>query len=298
MALFDAAIAPLGKHSQKLVEDAKSASGAAEYLDHMEKLFRTYRPFASPEFQYHLLTDDSKFDSLTWEMILGVTLIEKGYHLEPSRNDYRPDLCLIHEEKKIWIECSLPSGGDPLKPNSVPPLVFDGEAHKVDHDKSVLRCTQALYAKKAQPIKWIAEGVCNQDESFIIAINGRNLRLAIYQRSLPHILRALYGAGDIYVAFDSKDASCRESGYLFKAKIAKSENAEVSTTFFLERDNAHISGVIFSTDWIMHYSSSPQYSYVENINADYRAGALFGEFCQTYDYQVGKISMRETPDSP
>lgn len=293
MALFDSNIAPFGKFAQKLVDDAKSGSGAAEYIRHMESLFRTYQSFASPQFQYHLLKDDSKLDSLTWEMILGAALIENGYELEPSKDDCRPDLCVLHEGRRIWIECSLPSTGDPSKPNSVPPPIFDGEFHGVKLDNSILRCTQALSEKKAQHLKWVERGVCKQEESFVIAISGRNIRLSIYEKSLPHILRALYGVGEIYVAFDSKDPSYRESGYLYKPRVAKSEN-EISTTFFLEKGNAHVSGVIFSTAWIMHYSSSPQYCFVENINARYGVGKLFGEFCQTYDYQYDKISMPDT----
>ena len=291
MALFDPSIAPLSKHCQKLVEAAKSGSGAITYLDHIEKLWQAYQPFASPNFQRHLLTDDSKFHSLTWEMILGNTLTEHGYELEPSRDDNRPDLCIVFKEQKIWIECCLPTRGDPAKPNSVQEIPSDGEFHEVDPDKSVLRCTAALAAKKQQHLRWIADGVCNQNDPFIIAINGRNLRLSIHNVSLPDILRALYGTGDMYAVFDPKDLSRKESGYQFKPTIVKSEDTNIPTTFFLERDNGHISGTVYSTYWIEHYSSSPQYCYVENVNTNNRTGPIFGEFCQTYQYQQNQIKM-------
>ena len=296
MTLFDThVVANFGKRVQRLVEDAKSLPGSSEYLEQMERYWRTYQPFASPDFQHQLLADDEKFYSLTWEMMLGATLLEKGYHLEHSTDDKRPDLCLILEGKRIWIECCLPTGGDPSKPNSViePALTSDGEfeIHDVDHDKSVLRCTQVLSEKKRQHLQWIAKGVCNQDEPFLIALNGRNLQLGIFNSSLPQILRALYATGDMYDVFDSKDPEHRESGYHFKPKIDKSETAPISTTFFLEKDNSHISGVLFSTDWIMRYSSSPQYCYVENINAANRTGTLFIEFCQTYEYSESQITL-------
>jgi hypothetical protein len=291
MTLFDTHIAPFGKLCRKHVEDAKSLPEAAEYLEHMERFWRTYQPFASPKFQQHLLADDGKFYSLTWEMILGARLLEKGYHLECSIDDNRPDLCLILEGKRIWIECCLPTGGDPSKPNSVTETVSDGEFHDVDHDKSVLRCTQALSEKKRQHLRWIAKGVCNQDEPFLIALNGLNLTLGIANSSLPQILRALYATGDMYVVFDSKNPEDRESGYHFKPKIDKSETTPISTTFFLKNENNHISGVLFSTDWIMRYSSSPQYCYVENINAANRTGTLFTEFCQTYEYSESQIRL-------
>ena len=144
MTLFDHQVAAtFGKRFQRLVEDAKSRLGASEYLEHLERYWRTYQPYASPDFQYQLLADDDKFYSLTWELMLGATLLEKGYHLEPSINDKRPDLCLMLEGKRLWIECYLPTGGDPSKPNSVtePVLTSGGqfESHKVDPDKSVLR---------------------------------------------------------------------------------------------------------------------------------------------------------------
>ena len=292
MPLFDTHIAPFGKLCRKHVEDAKSLREAAEYLEHMERYWRTYQPFASPKFQQHLLADDGKFYSLTWEMILGVRLLENGYHLECSIDDNRPDLCLILEGKRIWIECCLPTGGDPLKSNSVTETISDGEFHDVDLDRSVLRCMQALSCKKQQHLKWIAQQVCNQGEPFLIAINGRNLRLQIFNSSLPQIFRALYATGDMYAVLDSKDPEYKESGYHFKPKIDKPEKEEIPTTFFLEKDNDHISGVLFSIDWIMHYSSSPQYCYVKNINAANRTGTLFAEFCQNYGYEANQIRLQ------
>ena len=293
MTLFDTHIvATFGKRFQSLLENAKSLPKASEYLEHMERYWRIYQPFASPDFQHQLLADDDKFYSLTWELMLGARLLEAGYHLVPSRNDERPDLCLILEGKRIWIECCLPTGGDPSKPNSVTETVSDGEFHDVDHDKSVLRCTQSLSEKKRQHQRWIAKGVCKQDEPFLIALNGLNLTLGITNSSLPQILRALYATGDMYVIFDSKNPEYRESGYHFKPKIDKSEKTAISTSFFLENDNNHISGVLFSTDWIMRYSSSPQYCYVENINAANRTGIVFAEFSQTYEYQKNKIRLR------
>jgi hypothetical protein len=133
--------------------------------------------------------------------------------------------------------------------------------------------------------------VCNQDEPFLIALNGLNLQLRIDNSSLPQILRALYGTGDMYVVLDSKDAEYKRSGYHFKPKIDKSETASISTTFFLEKDNSHVSGVIFSTDWIMRYATFPLYCYVENINATNRTGMLFAEFCQTYEYTESQIIL-------
>lgn len=292
MTLFDTSITGYSKRCLELLESAKSLKGAEEYLGHMERLWRTYHRFASPSFQRQLLTDDGKFYSLTWEMLLGVTLLENGYDLQPSKDDNRPDLCLIFAGKRIWIECCLPTGGHPTKPHSVTEIISDGEFHRVDLDKSVLRCTQELSTKKQQHLKWISQGICKRDESFLIALNGRNLRLGISNSFLPHILRALYGTGDLYVVFDSNDTEHTHSGYLFKSKIDKSQTAPVSTTFFLEQDNAHISGVLFSTDWIMSYSSSPQYCYVENINAVNRTKISFAEFCQTYGYEQNQIRMQ------
>ena len=293
MTLFDTHIvATFGKRFQGLVENAKPGSGASDYLEHLEKFWRTYQPFASPDFQLQLLGDDGKFYSLTWEMMLGTRLLEKGYHLEPSVDDDRPDLCLILEGKRIWIECCLPTGGDPSNPNSVTEMVSDGEFHKVDLDKSVLRCTQALSEKKQQHRRWIEKGVCNRNEPFLIALNGLNLKLKISNSSLPQILRALYAIGDMYAVLDSKNPEYRESGYHFKSKIDKSETTSISTTFFLNNENNHISGVLFSTDWIMRSSSSPQYCYVENINAANRTGTLFTEFCQTYEYRENQISLQ------
>lgn len=293
MKLFDSKIVTSigSKCLQNLIKNAKSVPEEPDYLECMESLWRIYQPFASPDFHNQILADDNKFDSLTWELILGAKLLENGYRLEPSANDERPDLCLVWEGKRIWIECCLPTGGDPSKPNSVTETPCDGEFHKVYPDKSVLRCTQVLSEKKQQHLKWIESRVCNKNEPFLIAINGRNLKLQIFNSSLPQILRATYGIGDPFVVLNSRDAEYRQSEYHSNPRIAKSETVSVPTTFFMEKGNNHISGVLFSTDWIMRHSSSPQYCYVENINAANRTGTLFTEFCQTYEYLDNRITL-------
>ena len=295
MALFDSTV-QLSGECQRLIEYSRSSSGSNGYLTELERIWEAYRPFASPDFRLQLLTDGSKFYSLTWEMMLAAILLQHGYPLQASVDDSRPDLCVIHKSRKIWIECCLPTVGHPDNPNSVKQNPPDGEFHAIDPDKSVLRCTAALRVKNEQHQRWLEQGICSANEPFIIAINGKDLQLGIHNSSLPDILRALYGTGDMYAVIDPKDPTYRESGYQFKPTILKSGNREIQTTFFSERENANVSGAIYSSYWIGHYSSSPQNCYVENVNAHNRTGPILSEFCQIYEYGPGQIRMQNTND--
>ncbi len=297
MPLFDETICTFNDNCQKLATDAKTVDGAVEYLRHLEKLWEGYAPYASPSFQRQFLSDSSKYYSLTWEMLLGNALVEHGYNLLPNLSDDAPDLCVQHNGQKIWIECCLPERGDPALPDSVPEPIADGNAHEVHHDRSVLRCTSSLRSKKDQHLRWLKNGVCRVEDAFVIAISGKNLQLSIYEKSLPQILRALYGIGDLFAVFSPDKLSAATGGYHKKEKVRKNNKEEIPTTFFLHEENQHIDGVLFSKDWIMHWSSSPKHCFVENIKAKNKLSPIFEKICQTYEYTENSISFKKSKQS-
>lgn len=130
-------------------------NGGNAYIQNIEKLWGKFEKYASPSFQEEFLTNNGKYYSLMWEMLLACRFIENGYTLIPSTNDTRPDICLDMNGQKIWIECCLPTRGDAESPDHAPKLPRDGEFHEVNHDPNVLRCTSALADKKKQYENWL-----------------------------------------------------------------------------------------------------------------------------------------------
>ena len=292
MPLFDETICPVNEKCREIIRISKTLKGNTGYIEHLENLWTNYAPYAPPDFQKQFLSDAGKHYSLIWEMFLANKLLENDYDLIPVQSSNAPDLCVEQDGKKIWIECCLPEKGDVALPDSVPETICDGEFHEVDHNKSVLRCVNVLTAKKQQHLRWLEKGICRPEEAFIIGLNGRNLQLSIRNHSLPQILRPLYAVGDEYATFDPKNPHYSENGYLRQDNVLKASEKEVSTSFFLEEDNAHIDGVLFSTDWIGLYSSSPNYCFVENIYATNRLSPILDKFCQIYDYSEKGIKMK------
>lgn len=291
--LFDPSLEPFSPTVRMILEHSRNDV----YVSGVEKLWTQYQPYASPSFQREFLTNEVKFKPLFWEMFLTCKFLDHGFKVLPCPDDDRPDICLEVDGKNVWIECAMPTRGDPNSPDYEPELCSGGGMRSINHDASVLRCTSVLDAKYNQHKKWLNKGVCREGEPFIIALNGCNLDLRVYKSAMPGILRGLYAMGDLYTTFDlGGDESKEETGYFVQTNIVKKNESrsKVPTTFFLNEDHKNVTGVIFSTDWIMRFSSGPVYCYVENVNAENREDFGFDCFMQTYDYAPDKIAMKHT----
>ncbi|MCK5658258.1 MAG: hypothetical protein KAH96_00065 [Alphaproteobacteria bacterium] len=296
MPLFDKKICEFSARCKKAVVDAETYDFKAKYLGSLERLWERYAHYAHSGFQRQFLSDNDKFYSLTWEMLLANKLLEYGYNLLLNESDDAPDLCVLYNDQRVWIECSLPERGDLNEPDSVPLPNYSEDFSEYDIDKSVLRCTNILNAKKAQYLKWIRKGVCRPEDAFIIAINGKDLKLHIHDDELPDVIRALYGIGDKIAFFSPETSSIRECRYSRRENIFKESKKPVHTTFFLNTENQNIDGILFSNDWIGHWSSPPNYCFVENIKSGNKISPLWAKFCQTYEYTENSISLRAVSD--
>ncbi|MDP9195250.1 MAG: hypothetical protein M3O22_00515 [Pseudomonadota bacterium] len=261
------------------------------YKQIVESYWEKYKPYAPPNFQREFLTNEAKFDPLLWEMTLGVKLLDHGYKLISSPDDERPDLCIENGKIKVWIECYLPTRGKVNLPDSIPEFKWDGTAQSIDHDRNVLRVTQGLGHKKEQYNKWIKKGICSESEPFILAINGKNLDWRISDKTLPEILRALYGMGDLQVTFNSIDHNYHKVEFLKKLEVQKQSGNTVPTTIFLDANYHFISGILYSHDWIYRLSAGPTYCYVENVKSRISSSINFSGFAETYNYSEEEISL-------
>lgn len=283
----------LSKPKQEFLRKPKNEG----YLAWLRQLWDNYEEYAPPTFQKEIENDEGKLDSLTWEMLLANMLLDAEFELVKATSTDQPDLCVLHNETKIWIECSIPERGDSSSSNSVPETIFDGEFHEVDMDKNTLRFSSAIWEKKQQHDRWVKEGICKADEPYIVALHGKELQFQVHNSSLPDILRALYGVGDAVWAYNGDDNTLEDGGYLPKPFIEKQTgdgSTNIPTTCFLHEQFNTISGVFFSKHWYGHYSSSPQTCYVKNINTRNDTEISFADLAQEYSYTDSTISMQES----
>lgn len=285
---FDLTLSPFSQDVQLLLRNAPD-----DYIQMIENVWNVYKDYASPNYQVELLRGGSKLTSLLWEMILGCALLENGLTLQKSDNDNRPDLCLIDKEKKIWIECCVPRFGQESHAGFykvVDNTDDDCTVSWIDNDFGASRYLQGLYEKKIQYSKWLASGIVSVDDIFIIAMNGREVRLSISNNALPDIMLPLYGMGNIGVVIGGS-----EDGKVFyehKKDIAKNDVTKIPTQFFLNEDNAIIDGVIYSDFWFGSLSSQPRYCFVQNILSKKIEDFGFGKFMQVYEYPKGSIRLK------
>lgn len=286
--LFNTKLKPFSPIINQIIENC-----GADYMASIEDLWQKFRPFASPSFQREFLTNEGKYYSLLWEMFLTCQFLDQGFTVEPNPDDDRPDICLKINGHRVWVECCIPTRGDPSSPDFEPELPYDGSVRAINHDASVLRCTGALAAKRLQHKKWLEKGICRAEEPYIIALNGLFLDLRISNNMMPQILRGLYGMGDPYATFNvDGDESKEEQGYDVQTQIEKKNESKVPTTFFLDDASKKVAGVIFSTDWIAHASTEPDYCYVRNKMSEIGSDFGFEKFMQTYNYSDSDISMK------
>lgn len=97
-------------------ENLKAAESPFEQQlhDHIEAMWATYKPYADPDFRQGFARDvDGRF----WKMYLGCTLLGAGRTLLPvverQRQGGQPDLCVLEDDRRTWIEAVAPDEGAP-----------------------------------------------------------------------------------------------------------------------------------------------------------------------------------------
>jgi hypothetical protein len=93
----------------------------------LRTMWASYEPYADPDFRQGFARDvDGRF----WEMYLGCTLLEAGRTLLPvverRREGGQPDLCVLEDGRRIWIEAITPDEGAPGPDQIVRPTAING----------------------------------------------------------------------------------------------------------------------------------------------------------------------------
>lgn len=244
--LLDGALS--GKDSQFNVILQNTSPQAQAIRAFLELLWEDFSKLADRNFRTRVPDD---LQSCFWEMYLAYCLIHRGGFNLNSEN-YGPDLLVTPGH--IWIECVVATNGNPGHPDSVPPYSYlvlgepsTYEATRVPTDKITLRLTNALAEKLKKFEKYVAQGLIKPDEPCIIALNAGNVNYSDTDLGYPRILAALFPLGSPYVAFDRNNGQPVSEGYSTEYSIRKHTGAQIGKEFFMNPQNASISGVIYST---------------------------------------------------
>ncbi|QDL38747.1 hypothetical protein [Rhodoferax sediminis] len=214
----------------------------------LQEMWSRYEPYADSDFRHGFARDvDGRF----WEMYLGCTLLEAGCTLLPvverERDGGQPDLCVLEDGRRIWIEAITPDEGAPGPDQIVRPVPINegGSLVAAPIRQAQLRTSSAFWTKAQKIGRYIEQGVIAPEDPRIIAISASRFGVYVAEQPLPLIMTTLFPIGDAYVTIDRETGGVLEESF-HAAPLIQRERNPIPRTAFLNERFAHISGVIWS----------------------------------------------------
>ena len=216
---------------------------AEESRTHLEQLWAMAEPFTDLQLPRRARRS---FHAAYWEVYLTAALLDAGLPLAArGRRHFRgkgPDLQVGMRPKVAWVEAtaSTPGAGvDHVREAG-------NRVRAVPDDQIKLRLLASIDEKKAKYDHYVASGLVDVGEPFIIAINGAMVPSAQLELALPRIVRCVYPFGHEVLELDLKRHAITGSHYEFTDCVGKASGATVSTDWFGRIENAGTSAVLYS----------------------------------------------------
>lgn len=239
-----------GRNLDRGFVNLKAAESPFEQQLHerIEALWATYEPYADPDFPQGFARDvDGRF----WEMYLGCTLIEAGRTLLPvvdrQRQGGQPDLCVLDDGRRVWIEAIAPDEGVPGPDQIVRPVPMNqgGGLVAAPIRQAQLRTSGAFWTKAQKIARYIEQGVIGPEETRIVAISASRFGVYVAEQPLPLIMTTLFPIGDAFITIDRETGDVVEEGF-HAAPLIDRERNPIPRTAFLDERFSDVSGVIWS----------------------------------------------------
>jgi hypothetical protein len=230
----------------------------------VDTLWATFAPYADSHFE-------SEFRHCTyeryWEMYLTCTLIERGFEVDCPKPG--PDVRIHTPDGSVWIEAVTPAPGQEGSRDKVPE--FSESEFAYPEKQIILRYRTAIEFKHGQYLKYVRDGIVNSHESYVVAVSGSRLSVALNGTSAPDILKAVLPVGMQQIHIRLSDNKCVGTDFTCRRSIEKSNGSPVSTDIFLNPVYSGISGVLFSRSDILNPPSVPgmEFIFVHNPTAAY-----------------------------
>lgn len=216
----------------------------AEMRSVIENMWQAYEPYSDPDYCSGFAQD---LEGRFWEMLLGYTLLEAGHLLLPTseRNPDggQPDLCVIDEGQRIWIEAIAPTRGD-AGPDQVPELQFDGGVQPAPMRQARLRLTSAFWTKYQKFNNYREQGIVSPEDKLVIAISGSRFALQIIDDP-PLPTTSLFPAGDEFITLNRETGEVVAQGFQHEPEIVREGNP-IARSAFMQPAYSMISGVLWS----------------------------------------------------
>lgn len=194
--------------------------------------------------------DDAVYWQQLSEVFIANELAQNG--LAPTRKKDGPDFLVKDEGRRIWIEVICP------EPKGVPDSWLSrtmGTVVSLPHAEILLRWTSAikeklekLAGKPGLPrTGYLAKGVVEPTDAYVIAVNGRLLRDVFPQiegiSQYPFAVEATLAVGPLAVQIHRETLETLSSGLQHRPMLPKPNGSPVPSDTFFDPRYAPVSGV-------------------------------------------------------
>lgn len=239
-----------------------------------------------------------EFYPVWWELYLAYCLHAVGVSLAARtdriyRGKGRPDL--FTDNPRLWIEAVMPTPGDGPDRLSEPQ---PGEVFAVPTDAFVLRLRSAVQEKIVKLRRYIADGTIPSGDAMIIAVSGGRLPFRYTEQPIPAIVRAVYGVGSLTLELDSATKKIAGHSVEYRDHVVKKSESLVMTDVFLQRENAHVSAVLYSASDCVNRPKNPGQDFilVHNPNALARVPDGWLPVGDEYRIEAGALCRKRAGD--
>ncbi len=207
-----------------------------------EELWARFCPYKDGHFLGQVKSD---FAARTWEMYLGVVLLDHGFGLAGPR-DHGPDLRVVSPDM-LWIEAVVSNKGSGA--DAVPHIAWDGVG-SVPEDQMLLRLTNSMAEKLNKYSAYLDDGIVASDAPFVIAVNSGPLEFP-EDPGMPLMVKCLLGIGHLQVSFFSGGA--HRPSWSRRTSVIKVAGPQIPIDLFTDPEYAGISGVIYSSTDVLNH---------------------------------------------
>lgn len=254
----------------------------------LQEILEVYDPYKDSIFNSEIRSDYNRFHQRFFEAYISYVLINSDVKIKMESYDKGPDIII---NDNIYIECTAPTNGDIESKNSVTKKIMDGRTVNVlPETKLILRLSNAFTTKSEIFKKYEEKKIINLGIN-IIAISGSLLEWEYQEDNIPRIVKLLFGIGHQLVNLNRPDDMLINE----RRKVEKLSGSEVKTDLFLNQENSHISGVIFSVKEVFQLESGIGNDLILIKNHNARRAITdelnFIKFYRIYEYCDGEIRV-------
>lgn len=187
--------------------------------------------------------------ALFWEAYLVAALLDRGHALAQRSTKRKrnggPDIQIGNVN--AWVEAVTATRG--TGPDAVPEIDTDPKspARVVPDRQILLRITNAIDDKLKAFGRYRRKGWVGADEPFVIAVNGAAVPTARLESTVPRIVRAVLGIGQLVVTIDRRTLRAVDEHHAAMPAVRKESGSSVETVLFRDARYAGISAVVWGT---------------------------------------------------